>query len=169
MSGRGRVVVAMSGGVDSSVSAALLVDQGYDVVGVAMRLWEDAESESGCCSLDDFLDARLVAEKLDIPFYVMDFREEFRATVVANFVREYRQGRTPNPCAATTRSSSRRSGTAPASSAPSGSPPDTTRGAATARRGRSFGAASIPTRISRTSCSRWAARRWRAPFFRSAT
>jgi len=103
MSARGRVVVGMSGGVDSSLSAALLLDQGYDVVGVAMRLWESptgaaGQVESGCCSLDDFLDARLVAEKLGIPFYVMDFRDEFRAAVVANFVDEYRRGRTPNPC-----------------------------------------------------------------------
>jgi tRNA-uridine 2-sulfurtransferase len=97
MSARGRVVVGMSGGVDSSLSAALLVEQGYDVVGVAMRLWE-GESDSGCCSLDDFLDARLVAERLGIPFYVMDFRDEFRATVVSDFVAEYRRGRTPNPC-----------------------------------------------------------------------
>lgn len=97
MNGRGRVVVAMSGGVDSSLAAALLVEQGYDVIGIAMRLWE-GESESGCCSLDDFLDARLVAERLSIPFYVMDFRAEFRAAVVANFVDEYRRGRTPNPC-----------------------------------------------------------------------
>jgi tRNA-specific 2-thiouridylase len=87
----------MSGGVDSSLSAVLLAEQGYDVVGVAMRLW-DGESESGCCSLDDFLDARLVAERLGAPFYVMDFRDEFRATVVRNFVDEYRRGRTPNPC-----------------------------------------------------------------------
>jgi len=97
MSTRGRVVVGMSGGVDSALSAALLVEQGYDVVGVAMRLWE-GETESGCCSLDDFLDARLVAERLAIPFYVMDFRDEFRAAVVDNFVEEYRRGRTPNPC-----------------------------------------------------------------------
>jgi len=103
MSARGRVVVGMSGGVDSSLSAALLLEQGYDVIGVAMRLWEApanaaGQVESGCCSLDDFLDARLVAEKLEIPFYVMDFRDEFRAAVVANFVDEYRRGRTPNPC-----------------------------------------------------------------------
>jgi tRNA-specific 2-thiouridylase len=95
-----RVVVAMSGGVDSSLAAALLVEQGYDVVGVAMRLWEspDATTESGCCSLDDFLDARLVAEQLGIPFYVMDFRDEFRRGVIDDFVAEYRRGRTPNPC-----------------------------------------------------------------------
>lgn len=96
-----RVVVAMSGGVDSSLSAALLVEEGYDVVGVAMRLWEDpaGSGASGCCSLDDFLDARQVAAGLGIPFYVMDFRDEFRRGVVDDFVSEYRSGRTPNPCA----------------------------------------------------------------------
>jgi tRNA-specific 2-thiouridylase len=99
MTGAGRrVVVAMSGGVDSSVAAALLVDAGYDVVGVSMRLWA-GESDSGCCSLDDFLDARLVAEQLGIPFYVMDFRAEFQRAVVDEFVAEYGRGRTPNPCA----------------------------------------------------------------------
>lgn len=90
----------MSGGVDSSVAAALLVEAGYDVVGVSMRLWEsDATVESGCCSLDDFLDARTVADRLGIPFYVMDFRDEFHRSVVAPFVADYRAGRTPNPCA----------------------------------------------------------------------
>lgn len=93
-----RVVVAMSGGVDSSLAAALLVEAGYDVVGVSMRLWA-GPSDSGCCSLDDFLDARLVAERLGIPFYVMDFSEAFARTVVDAFVAEYRRGRTPNPCA----------------------------------------------------------------------
>lgn len=95
---RERVVVAMSGGVDSSVAAALLVEAGYDVVGVSMRLWAGA-SDSGCCSLDDFLDARLVAEQLGIPFYVMDFSQAFERAVVDDFVAEYRRGRTPNPCA----------------------------------------------------------------------
>jgi tRNA-specific 2-thiouridylase len=96
-----RVVVAMSGGVDSSLAAALLVEQGYDVVGVSMRLWEGnaGATESGCCSLDDFLDARRVAEQLGIPFYVMDFRDTFGGAVVDDFVAEYRRGRTPNPCA----------------------------------------------------------------------
>jgi tRNA-specific 2-thiouridylase len=93
-----RVVVGMSGGVDSSVAAALLVEAGYDVVGVSMRLWGDA-SGSGCCSLDDFLDARRVAACLGIPFYVMDFRDDFTRHVVEPFVAEYRKGRTPNPCA----------------------------------------------------------------------
>jgi len=96
-----RIVVAMSGGVDSSLAAALLVEQGYDVIGVSMRLWEgsDEATESGCCSLDDFLDARRVAEQLGIPFYVMDFRAAFGSAVVDQFVTEYRRGRTPNPCA----------------------------------------------------------------------
>jgi tRNA-specific 2-thiouridylase len=89
----------MSGGVDSSLAAALLVEAGYDVVGVAMRLWDGGATESGCCSLDDFLDARRVADQLGIPFYVMDFTAEFRARVVEDFVGEYRRGRTPNPCA----------------------------------------------------------------------
>ncbi len=99
-SARPRVVVAMSGGVDSSLAAAMLVEQGYDVIGVSMRLWEGgaATAQSGCCTLDDFLDARLVAEQLGIPFYVMDFRDEFRRRVVDDFVAEYRAGRTPNPC-----------------------------------------------------------------------
>lgn len=95
---RERVVVAMSGGVDSSLAAALLVEAGYDVVGVSMRLWA-GPSDSGCCSLDDFLDARLVAERLGIPFYVMDFSAAFGRAVVDDFVAEYRRGRTPNPCA----------------------------------------------------------------------
>jgi tRNA-specific 2-thiouridylase len=94
-----RVVVAMSGGVDSSVAAALLVRQGHDVIGVSMRLWSgEGENASGCCTLDDFLDARRVAQDLGIPFYVLDMQDDFRRAVVDPFVAEYAAGRTPNPC-----------------------------------------------------------------------
>ncbi len=96
-----RVIVAMSGGVDSSVAAALLAEQGYDVIGVAMRLASDTPSRStraGCCSYEDFEDARRVAERMDFPFYVIDLREDFAASVIAPFVDEYLHGRTPNPC-----------------------------------------------------------------------
>jgi tRNA-uridine 2-sulfurtransferase len=94
----------MSGGVDSSVAAALLCEQGYEVIGVAMRLAPEgppsaAGSRRGtCCSHDDFEDARRVAERLDFPFYVIDLRAEFGARVIGNFVSEYLNGRTPNPC-----------------------------------------------------------------------
>ncbi|MBF6569934.1 MAG: tRNA 2-thiouridine(34) synthase MnmA [Candidatus Binataceae bacterium] len=98
-----RVMVAMSGGVDSSVAAAILRNQGYDVVGIAMRLAPDSDPaiparRSTCCSHDDFEDARRVAEKLDFPFYVIDLRAEFARRVIGNFVSEYLNGRTPNPC-----------------------------------------------------------------------
>lgn len=102
-----RVLVAMSGGVDSSVAAAILREQGYDVVGVAMRLAPEpsvqvaapvAKRRGTCCSHDDFEDARRVAERMDFPFYVIDLRADFAARVVDNFVSEYLGGRTPNPC-----------------------------------------------------------------------
>jgi len=96
-----RVVVAMSGGVDSSVAAALLAEQGYDVVGISMRLAPDGGERarsSGCCSLADFRDAGRVATRLGVPHYVFDMREEFGAAVVAPFVEEYLAGRTPSPC-----------------------------------------------------------------------
>jgi tRNA-specific 2-thiouridylase len=94
----------MSGGVDSSVAAALLCEQGYQVIGVAMRLApEPPPSAAGarratCCSHDDFEDARRVAERLNFPFYVIDLRAEFATRVIGNFVSEYLNGRTPNPC-----------------------------------------------------------------------
>jgi tRNA-specific 2-thiouridylase len=98
-----RVLVAMSGGVDSSVAAALLCEQGYEVVGIAMRLTPEAPPSSSprratCCSYEDFEDARRVAERMDFPFYVIDLRADFAARVVGNFVSEYLGGRTPNPC-----------------------------------------------------------------------
>jgi tRNA-specific 2-thiouridylase len=99
-----RVLVAMSGGVDSSVAAAILCERGYDVVGVAMRLAPEdptpatARRRGTCCSHEDFEDARRVAEVMDFPFYVVDLRAEFGARVIDNFVSEYLGGRTPNPC-----------------------------------------------------------------------
>jgi tRNA-uridine 2-sulfurtransferase len=102
-----RVVVGMSGGVDSSVAAALLKEQGYDVVGIMLRLWaeppaagEDADDarENACCSVESMSDARRVAAQLDIPFYVVNVEEPFRETIVDYFYDEYRAGRTPNPC-----------------------------------------------------------------------
>jgi tRNA-specific 2-thiouridylase len=91
----------MSGGVDSSVAAALLIEQGYEVVGVMMRLW--AEQENRCCAPQAVDDARRVAAQLDIPFYLVNYEAEFKAHVVDYFVAEYSQGRTPNPCLACNR------------------------------------------------------------------
>lgn len=97
-----KVFLGMSGGVDSSVAAYLLKEQGYDVVGVTMQIWqhdeEYEEHEGGCCSLSAVDDARRVAYKLDIPYYVMNFQDEFKNTVIDNFVCEYLKGHTPNPC-----------------------------------------------------------------------
>jgi tRNA-specific 2-thiouridylase len=92
-----RVLVGMSGGVDSSVAAALLVDAGYDVVGVTMKLW-GGESDSGCCSVSDVDDARWVANQLDIEHHVFNFGDEFLEHVVHPFVDTHRSGGTPNPC-----------------------------------------------------------------------
>ena len=97
-----RVVVAMSGGVDSSVCAALLHAQGYEVIGVTMKLWDGPETTTArhktCCTLDDVSDARRVAAALGIPFYVVNFKDQFRQHVIDYFVDAYRQGTTPNPC-----------------------------------------------------------------------
>jgi tRNA-uridine 2-sulfurtransferase len=95
-----RAVVAMSGGVDSSVAAALLVEAGYDVTGIMLKLWRGREmnTNSGCCSLSAAEDARRVADLLGIPFYVLNFAERFESTVISDFNRTYAGGRTPNPC-----------------------------------------------------------------------
>ena len=102
-----KVVVGMSGGVDSTVAAYKLKEMGYDVIGVTMRLWKDNdledvfyEAEGGCCSLSAVEDARRVAEKIGIPFYVINFKDVFKETVVDYFTEEYLNGRTPNPCIA---------------------------------------------------------------------
>ena len=92
-----RFMVAMSGGVDSSVAAALLRDAGHEVVGVTMRLW-GGPSDSGCCSASDVDDARRVAQQLDIAHFVFDFEDDFDRHVVEPYVDAHREGRTPNPC-----------------------------------------------------------------------
>jgi tRNA-specific 2-thiouridylase len=92
----------MSGGVDSSVAAAMLAEQGHDVIGVSMQLYDQSDGQSSfgsCCSLDDLHDARRVAAAINIPHYIMNFERQFDAQVVSNFVREYTAGRTPLPCA----------------------------------------------------------------------
>lgn len=103
-----KVVVGMSGGVDSSVAAYLLKKQGYDVIGVTMQIWQDEpetirEENGGCCGLSAVEDARRVASVIGIPYYVMNFKSEFQKQVIDYFTREYIAGRTPNPCIACNR------------------------------------------------------------------
>src|SRR6266851_5275787 len=100
-----RIVVAMSGGVDSSVAAALLAEQGHEVIGLSMQVFDHGEHRDGqrtfgsCCSLDDLHDARRVATAINIPHYILNFERQFDERVVSNFVGEYLSGRTPLPCA----------------------------------------------------------------------
>ena len=103
MSRNGKVMVAMSGGIDSTVTALMLKEQGYDVVGVTMKTWDYAQSgggkkETGCCNIDSFNDARAAAVHHGFPHYILDIRDEFGDAVIDDFVEEYLAGRTPNPC-----------------------------------------------------------------------
>lgn len=101
--GKGKVLVAMSGGIDSTVAAVMLHREGYEVIGMTMKTWDYATSgggkkETGCCNLDSINDARNVAVELGFPHYIVDIREEFGDAVIDDFVSEYMSGRTPNPC-----------------------------------------------------------------------
>ncbi|MFT4153244.1 tRNA 2-thiouridine(34) synthase MnmA [Parafilimonas sp.] len=103
MSRKGKVLVAMSGGIDSTVTALMLHSEGYEVVGITMKTWDYASSgasskETGCCNLDSFNDARAAAVQNGFPHFILDIREEFGDFVIDNFVEEYLAGRTPNPC-----------------------------------------------------------------------
>jgi len=103
MSKKGRVLVAMSGGIDSSLAAVLLHEQGYEIIGMTMKTWDYSSSggskkETGCCSLDSINDARNIAVGLGFPHYILDIRSEFGDSVIDHFTNEYLEGRTPNPC-----------------------------------------------------------------------
>ncbi len=103
MSKKGRVLVAMSGGIDSSLAAVMLHEEGYEVIGMTMKTWDYSSSggskkETGCCSLDSINDARNIAVSLGFPHYILDIREEFGDYVIDHFTNEYLDGRTPNPC-----------------------------------------------------------------------
>lgn len=103
MSSKGKVLVAMSGGIDSTVTAVMLHNEGYEVIGITMKTWDYATSggskkETGCCSLDSINDARAISVELGFPHYIVDIRPEFGGAVINNFIEEYMAGRTPNPC-----------------------------------------------------------------------
>ncbi|AFK04846.1 tRNA-specific 2-thiouridylase mnmA [Emticicia oligotrophica DSM 17448] len=103
MSKHGRILVAMSGGIDSSLAAVMLHEEGYEVIGMTMKTWDYASSggskkETGCCSLDSINDARNIAVNLGFPHYILDIRDEFGDYVIDHFTGEYLEGRTPNPC-----------------------------------------------------------------------
>ena len=103
MGRKGKVLVAMSGGIDSTVVALMMHQQGYEVIGITMKTWDYAtaggnKKETGCCNLDSFNDARAAAVHHGFPHYIIDIREEFGDAVIENFIEEYMAGRTPNPC-----------------------------------------------------------------------
>ena len=103
MSKHGKILVAMSGGLDSTVAAVMLREEGYEVIGVTMKTWDyqnsgGSKKETGCCSLDSINDARTIAVKHDIHHMILDIRDEFGDFVIENFIEEYLAGRTPNPC-----------------------------------------------------------------------
>lgn len=103
MSRKGKVLVAMSGGIDSSVAAMMLHEEGYEVIGITMKTWDyessgSSKRETGCCSLDSINDARNMAVSFGFPHYILDIRNEFGQHIIDNFVEEYLAGRTPNPC-----------------------------------------------------------------------
>ena len=99
-----KVLVAMSGGVDSSVALLKIIEEGYDAIGITMKLWEYRDmggnllQDSNCCSVGAINNAKLVCDQMDVPHYTLDFTDVFRETVVNNFAEEYLKGRTPNPC-----------------------------------------------------------------------
>lgn len=100
---KGRVLVAMSGGIDSSIAALLLQEEGYEIVGVTLKTWEYSSTcstgkETGCCSIDSFNDARDLAVRLGFPHYIIDVQKEFEENIISNFIEDYLNGRTPNPC-----------------------------------------------------------------------
>jgi tRNA-specific 2-thiouridylase len=103
MSKKGKILVAMSGGIDSSMAALMLHDEGYEVIGITMKTWDyessgSGKKETGCCSLDSINDARTMAVERGFPHYILDIRAEFGDYIIDNFVEEYLAGRTPNPC-----------------------------------------------------------------------
>ena len=103
MSKKGKILLAMSGGIDSSIASILLHDMGYEVIGITMKTWEyessgSSKKETGCCSLESINDARNIAVNLGFNHYILDIREEFGDYVIDYFTKEYMKGRTPNPC-----------------------------------------------------------------------